>query len=88
MAKDFNRFNKFNETYDMYADGIEEEVVKFLKNQYPDAYKKAIEEAKQEESDFPVEERVTPSMIWGYVEDDDEFFSSLENWFKETYPNS
>ena len=31
MSKDHERFNKFNETYDMYGDGIEEEVIKFLK---------------------------------------------------------
>ena len=85
MNKDYDRFNKFNETYDMYADGIEEEVVSFLKSKYPNAYTQALEEAKEEESDFPVEERITPSMIWGYVKDDDEFFLTLENWFKEKF---
>ena len=87
MTKDHERFNKFNETYDMYGDGTEEKVIEFLKERFPDAYKKALEEAKEEESDFPPEERVIPSMIWGYVEDDDEFYSAVENWFKETYPD-
>ena len=87
MTKDHERFNKFNETYDMYGDGTEEKVIEFLKERFPDAYKKALEEAKEEESDFPPEERVIPSMIWVYVEDDDEFYSAVENWFKETYPD-
>ena len=25
-------------------------------------------------------------MIWGYIQNDDEFFESVENWFKENYP--
>ena len=33
------------------------------------------------------EAAIIPSMIWGYVEDDDEFYSAVENWFKETYPD-
>ena len=44
-------------------------------------------ENPEEESDFPPEERVIPSMIWGYVKNDDEFYSAVENWFKETYPD-
>ena len=47
MAKDHDRFNKFCEKYDMYADGVEEDVVAFLKDKYPDAWKKALKEAKQ-----------------------------------------
>ena len=87
MGKDTKRFNKFCETYDMYADGIEEKVVEFLKGTYPEAYKKALKEAEgNEESDFSPEESISPSMIWGYVENDDDFFSSVENWFKENYP--
>ena len=26
-------------------------------------------------------------MIWGYIQNDDEFFESVENWFKETFPD-
>ena len=90
MSKDYERFNKFNETYDMYGDGIEEEVIKFLKGRFPDAYKKALKEAEDDpfikESGNPAEGAIIPSMIWGYVEDDDEFYSAVENWFKENYP--
>ena len=87
MAKDTDRFNKFCEQYDMYADGIEGEVVEFLKGAYPEAYKKSLKEAEGNESDFPPEESISPSMIWGYVENDDNFFSSVENWFNENYPD-
>ena len=38
MTKNYDRFNKFNETYDMYGDGIEEKVVEFLRVKFPDAY--------------------------------------------------
>ena len=67
-----------------------EEVIKFLKGRFPDAYKKALKEAEDDpfikESGNPAEGAIIPSMIWGYVEDDDEFYSAVENWFKENYP--
>tara|TARA_B110000263_G_C14959631_1_gene351934 strand:+ start:318 stop:596 length:279 start_codon:yes stop_codon:yes gene_type:complete len=88
MAKDHERFNKFNETYDMYGDGTEGKVIEFLKDRFPDAYKKALEEAKQNDNpDVTPEEDIIPSMIWGYIENDDEFYSAVESWFKETYPD-
>jgi hypothetical protein len=87
MTKNYDRFNKFNETYDMYGDGIEEKIIEFLRVRFPEAYEKAFKDAKEEESDFPTEERITPSMIWGYIKDDDEFYLAVENWFKETYPD-
>ena len=91
MTKDYERFNKFNETYDMYGDGTEEKVIEFLKERFPDAYKKALKEAGDDpfvkESGNSAEAAIIPSMIWGYVEDDDEFYSAVENWFKETYPD-
>ena len=88
MSKNTDRFNKFCKKYDMYADGTEEKVVTFLKDKYPDAWKKALKEAEENNTgDFSAEESVTPSMIWGYIEDDDDFFSSVENWFKETFPD-
>ena len=34
MSKDYDRYNKFTEKYDMHADGIEEEVVEFLKENF------------------------------------------------------
>ena len=86
MTKDYERFNKFCEQYDMHADGIEEEVVEFLKGKFPDEYKKALKEADDGISDFPPEQSVSPSMIWGYIQNDDEFFKSVENWFNENYP--
>ena len=82
------RFNKFNETYDMYGDGTEGKVIEFLKDRFPDAYKKALEEAKQNDNpDVTPEEDIIPSMIWGYIKNDDEFYSAVESWFKETYPD-
>ena len=87
MSKDTGRFNKFCEKYDMYADGVEKDVIAFLKDKYPDAWKKALKEAEENNTgDFSAEESVIPSMIWGYVEDDDDFFSSVENWFKKKFP--
>ena len=47
MAKDHDRFNKFCETYDMYADYTEGKVVEFLKHKYPDAWDKALKEATE-----------------------------------------
>jgi hypothetical protein len=87
MSKDYDRFNKFCEQYDMYADGTEEKVIEFLKGKFPEEYKKALEEADDGISDFPPEQSVSPSMIWGYMQNDDEFFESVENWFKETFPD-
>jgi hypothetical protein len=87
MTKDYERFNKFNETYNMYGDGTEEKVIEFLKERFPDAYKKALKEADDGISDFPPEQSVNPSMIWGYIQNDDEFFESVENWFKKTFPD-
>jgi hypothetical protein len=71
----------------MYADGVEEDVIAFLKDKYPDAWKKAVKEAEENNAgDFSAEESVIPSMIWSYVDDEDDFFSSVENWFKEKFP--
>ena len=41
MSKDYDRFNKFCEQYDMYADGTEEKVVEFLKGKFPEEYKES-----------------------------------------------
>ena len=38
MSKDYTKFNEFCKNYDMHADGIEEEVVEFLKGKFPKAY--------------------------------------------------
>ena len=55
---------------------------------FPDEYKKALKEADDGISDFPPEQSVSPSMIWGYIQNDDQFFKSVENWFKENYPGN
>ena len=36
MSKNTSRFNKFCEKYDMYADGVEGDVIAFLKDKYPE----------------------------------------------------
>ena len=41
MSKNFDKFTKFGEKYDMAADGVEEDVVAFLKKKFPKAYKGA-----------------------------------------------
>ena len=38
MGKNYDRFNNFCKKYDMHSDGIEEEVVEFLKGKFPKAY--------------------------------------------------
>ena len=47
MSKDTGRFNKFCEKYDMYADGVEKDVIAFLKDKYPDAWKKHLKKLKK-----------------------------------------
>ena len=41
MAKNFDKFNKFCNQYDLHADGIEEEVIQFLKGKFPKAFNSA-----------------------------------------------
>ena len=41
MEKNYDKFNKFCKKYDMYSDGIEEEVVEFLRGKFPKAYEGA-----------------------------------------------
>ena len=38
MGKNYGKFNKFCKKYDIHSDGIEEEVVEFLKGKFPKAY--------------------------------------------------
>jgi len=87
MSKDYDRFNKFCQNYDMHADGIEEEVIKFLKSKFPKAY----DEAKKnlmDENGGDEEEMPSPGSIFAHLsnDEDDKFYSSVENWFKENYP--
>ena len=87
MAKDYDRFNKFCEQYNMHADGIEEEVVEFLKvkfrKEYSNAKKDLMSENGGDEEEMP-----SPGSIYAHLanSEDDNFFSSVENWFKENYP--
>ncbi len=87
MTKDHERFNKFCEQNDMYADGIEEEVVKFLKGKFPKAYNGAKKDLI-EANDGDQEEMPSPGSIFTHIDDsdDDNFFSLIEGWFKKNYP--
>ena len=87
MSKDYDRYNKFTEKYDMHADGIEEEVVEFLKGKFPKAYKAAKKDLMSENGGDE-EEMPSPGSIFANLSDNDdnEFYTSLENWFEENYP--
>ena len=87
MSKDYDEFDKFCKKYDMYADGIEEEVVVFLKEKFPKAYNGAKKDL-MDTNGGDEEELPSPGSIFAHISNDDkdEFYSSVENWFKENYP--
>ena len=87
MSKDYDRYNKFCENYDMYADGIEEEVVELLKGKFSKAYNAAKKDL-MDENGGDEEEMPSPGSLFAHLSNDeeDEFYSSVENWFKENFP--
>ena len=87
MSNDDAKFNKFCKKYDMYADGIEEEVVEFLKEKFPKAYNAAKKDL-MDANGGDEEELPSPGSIFSHLSDDnkDEFYSLVENWFKEKFP--
>lgn len=87
MSKDYDRYNKFCENYDMYADGIEEEVVEFLKGKFSKAYNAAKKDL-MDENGGDEEEMPSPGSLFAHLSNDeeDEFYSSVENWFEKNYP--
>ena len=62
----------------MYADGIEEEVVEFLKGKFPKAYNGAKKDLI-EANDGDQEEMPSPGSIFTHIDDsdDDNFFNRL-----------
>lgn len=87
MVKKYDKFNKFCKKYDMYSDGIEEEVVEFLKGKFPKAYNGAKKDLMNT-NNGDAEEIPSPGSIFAHLADSDEdnFYSSVEEWFKENYP--
>jgi len=87
MSKDYDRYNKFCENYDMYADGIEEEVVELLKGKFSKAYNAAKKDL-MDENGGDEEEMPSPGSLFAHLSNDeeDEFYSSVENWFEKNYP--
>ena len=71
----------------MYSDGIEEEVVEFLKRKFPKAYNGAKKDL-MDANNGDTEEVPSPGSIFAHLADtnDDNFYSSVEEWFKENYP--
>ena len=88
MGKNYDQFNKFCKKYDMHSDGIEEEVVEFLKGKFPKAYKGAKKDL-MEANDGNEEEMPSPGSIFAQIDDSDDeiFYSSVEGWFKKNYPD-
>ena len=88
MTKNYDKFNKFCNQYDLHGDGIEEEVVEFLKGKFPKAYNDAKKDLMMDnggdENEMP-----SPGSIYGYLSktEDDKFFNELKNWFKKNYPD-
>ncbi len=86
MTKNYEKFNKFCENYNVYGDGIEEEVVNFLKKKFPKEYFKAKEDlinAGATEDEVP-----SPGSIFSYLtkSDEDVFYSLVKKWFEKNYP--
>ena len=71
----------------MHSDGIEEEVVEFLKGKFPKAYNGAKKDL-MEANGGDEEEMPSPGSIFAHIDgsDDDNFFSMVEGWFKNNYP--
>lgn len=88
MEKNYDKFNKFCKKYDMYSDGIEEEVVEFLRGKFPKAYEGAKKDL-MDANDGNTDEIPSPGSIFAHLADtdDDNFYSSVEEWFKENYPS-
>ncbi len=87
MTKNYEKFNKFCENYNIYGDGIEEEVLNFLKKKFPKAYNGAKKDL-MEANGGDEEEMPSPGSIFAHIDssDDDNFFSMVEGWFKKNYP--
>ena len=87
MTKNFDKFTKFSEKYDMAADGVEEDVVAFLKKKFPKAYKGAKKDIMDGGGDK--DEEPSPGSIYAHIPEaeDDKFFSSVEKLFKEKFPD-
>ena len=88
MAKNFDKFNKFCNQYDLHADGIEEEVIQFLKGKFPKAFNAAKKDLLNDNGGDE-EELPSPGSIYAYLSttEDSKFFKLLEEWFKENYPD-
>ena len=75
------KFYKFCKKYDLYGDGIEEQIVLYLKNIFPKSYKKSQEHLINED------ELPSPYDIYGFTSEDkkteEDFFKVVEKWFKE-----
>ena len=72
----------------MHSDGIEEEVIEFLKGKFPKAYDQAKKDL-MDANDGDAEEIPSPGSIFAQLadNDDDNFYSFVEGWFKKNYPD-
>ena len=81
MSDRIKKFDKFCKKYDLYGDGIEEQIVLYLKNIFPKSYKKSQEHLINED------ELPSPYDIYGFTSEDkkteEDFFKVVEKWFKE-----
>ena len=88
MSKNFDQFTKFSKKFDMHADGVEEDVVAFLKEKFPKYYKAAKKDLMADNGGDE-DEDPSPGSIYSYIPEaeDDKFFSSVEKLFKEKFPD-
>ena len=81
MSDRIKKFDNFCKKYDLYGDGIEEQIVLYLKNIFPKSYKKSLEHLINED------ELPSPYDIYGFTSEDkkteEDFFKVVEKWFKE-----
>lgn len=81
MSDRIKKFDNFCKKYDLYGDGIEEQIVLYLKNIFPKSYKKSQEHLINED------ELPTPYDIYKLTSEDkkteEDFFKVVEKWFKE-----
>jgi len=64
MSDRINKFDNFCKKYDLYGDGIEEQIVLYLKNIFPKSYKKSQEHLINED------ELPSPYDIYGFTSED------------------
>ena len=84
--KDLSKFNKFCEKYDLYGDGVEEEVVELLKSKFP-KYFKAAKDDLMKDNGGDESEDPSPGSVFAYLptNEDKKFFDAVEKLFKEKF---